>query len=210
MRKKTRITLADDHILFTEGLIAMFANDPDVEILHVHKDGKSLLDGMHFEKTDILLLDIRMGIPDGITVMKEVVKSGYPIRVIMLSTFSDTATMIECKQLGAMGYLLKNATHTELKDAIERVMRGETAFDLLESLHASNEQKSAYLRDTYHITKREWEILMLIKKRHTNRMIGEELHLSLYTVETHRKNLMQKLNLRTPIELLDFIRLHDL
>lgn len=210
MNRVIRVALADDHHLFTEGLWAIFEQDPEIEIICIYPDGNSVLESIRYDRPDIILLDVKLGVPDGITILQEIIKMGMGIKIVMLSTYSDTATMLSCKMLGANGYLLKNTNRSELKSAIQRVMQGETAFDLLDTHHHSKEDKFRHLRETYRITRREWEILQYIKKQYTNQMIGEALFLSVFTVETHRKNLMQKLKLKSAVSLHQFIQLHEL
>jgi two-component system nitrate/nitrite response regulator NarL len=210
MSEAIRLTIADDHHLFTEGLSAIFDRDPDIEIVSIYHDGGTLLGSLLFDSPDILLLDVKIGVPDGIAILTEIMKMDVQVKVVMLSTYSDTTTMLSCKMLGARGYLLKNTNRAELKSAITRVMLGDTAFELLEIHHHSLEDKFIHLRETYRITRREWEILQYIKRQYTNQMIGEALFLSVFTVETHRKNLMQKLNLKSAVALHQFIQLHEL
>lgn len=210
MNRAIRLALADDHHLFTEGLSAIFDQDADIRIAYIYHNGSSLLESIRYDLPDILLLDVKIGVPDGIALLDEIMKMGVNVKVVMLSTYSDTTTMLSCKLLGASGYLLKNTNRADLKAAVIRVMQGDTAFELLDIHHHSLEDKFIHLRETYRITRREWEILQYIKRQYTNQMIGEALFLSVFTVETHRKNLMQKLNLKSAVSLHQFIQLHEL
>ncbi len=210
MNRAIRLALADDHPLFTEGLSAIFDQDPDIRIAYIYHNGSSLLESIRYDLPDILLLDVKIGVPDGIALLDEIMKMGVNVKVVMLSTYSDTTTMLSCKMLGASGYLLKNTNRADLKAAVIRVIQGDTAFELLDTHHHSLEDKFIHLRETYRITRREWEILQYIKRQYTNQMIGEALFLSVFTVETHRKNLMQKLNLKSAVSLHQFIQLHEL
>jgi two-component system nitrate/nitrite response regulator NarL len=210
MNRAIRLALADDHPLFTEGLSAIFDQDPDIRIDYIYHNGSSLLESIRYDLPDILLLDVKIGVPDGIALLDEIMKMGVNVKVVMLSTYSDTTTMLSCKMLGASGYLLKNTNRADLKAAVIRVIQGDTAFELLDTHHHSLEDKFIHLRETYRITRREWEILQYIKRQYTNQMIGEALFLSVFTVETHRKNLMQKLNLKSAVSLHQFIQLHEL
>ncbi|MFN5134773.1 MAG: response regulator [Chitinophagaceae bacterium] len=205
-----RIVLADDHQLFTEGLRALFENDPDVYITAIYHRGAYLLNEIERIKADVLLLDLKMGEPDGLSILNQLAKQNLDLKTIMLSTYSDQFTMLECKQRGARGYLLKNTSKEELKAAINKVMNNETAFEHLNNAPETDEEKFNYCHEKYKLTRREWEVLMLIKKQYTNQMISNSLHLSIYTVETHRKNLMQKLKLKNPVSLFQFIQLHEL
>lgn len=205
-----QVILVDDHQLFTEGLCSLFENDADLSINAVYKQGAALLQDIDFLQADILLLDIKMAKPDGLEILEEIRKRGISIKVIMLSTYADQLILLKSRQLGADGYLLKNTSREELKNTIQQVIDGKTCFDLLNSSLLDSNQKFSYFHTQYKITRREWEILLLIKHNNTNQMISEALHLSIYTVETHRKNLMQKLHLKTPLSLYHFIQLHDI
>lgn len=210
MNIRFRIAIADDHLLFTEGLCALLEKDSLLDVCTVYQDGKTLLAQIEYEKPDVLLLDLKIGQPDGLSILSELSKRNLPLKVIVLSTYSDTLTMMECKRLGAHGYLLKNTNHDELLMAIERVMKNEPAFLYLDTNHRSEEEKFRYIQQTWHVTRREWEILLLIKKQFTNQMIAEHLNLSVYTVETHRKNLMQKLAIKSALSLHQFIQFHEI
>lgn len=205
-----QVILVDDHQLFTEGLCSLFENDADLCISAVYKQGASFLQDIEFLQADILLLDIKMARPDGLEILEEIRKRGISIKVIMLSTYADQLMLLKSRQLGADAYLLKNTSREELKNTIQQVMHGNACFGLLGSTAQDNNEKFRYFNAQYKITRREWEILLLIKQNNTNQMISEALHLSIYTVETHRKNLMQKLHLKTPLSLHHFIQLHDI
>jgi two-component system nitrate/nitrite response regulator NarL len=210
MKKLLRIIIADDHLLFTEGLSALLEKKDIHRVVAVYHDGRSLLDTIERDAGDILLLDLKIGQPDGLAILREIRKRGLSIKIIMLSTYSDPHTMLECRSGGANGYLLKNTNHEELTTAMNKVMNGEPAFLHLENNNATLEEKFRNYHNTFRLTRREWDILLLIKKQFTNQQISEQLHLSIYTVETHRKNLMQKLGLKTPLQLHQFIQKHEI
>ena len=210
MNTPLRIILADDHQLFTEGLCALFQNQDSIDVCAVYNDGRTLLDEIEKDGADVLLLDVKMRQPDGLTILNELQKRSFPIKVIMLSTYSDVQTMIESRSRGAHGYLLKNTSRSELLDAMNRVMHGETVFRQLESSLQNDQEIYQHFLSTYKITKREWEIMVLIKQQLTNQQISEKLFLSIYTIETHRKNMMQKLGLKTAVQLHQFLDLHHI
>ena len=210
MNTPLRIVLADDHQLFTEGLCALFQNDSSIDVCAVYNDGRLLLDQIENDRADVLLLDVKMRQPDGLTVLNELQKRDISIKVIMLSTYSDVQTMMESKSRGAHGYLLKNTSRSELLDAMNRVMEGELVFRQLDSSLQNEQEKFLHFQSAYKITRREWEIMLLIKQQNTNQQISEKLFLSIYTIETHRKNLMQKLGLKTAIQLYQFLEMHQI
>lgn len=210
MKNISNIILADDHHLFTEGLSALFENDEEINVIRIYHEGKTLLNEIELTNAHVMLLDVKMGQPDGMEILQEVRKSNIPIRIIMLSTYSDPMIILECKKRGADGYLLKNTSRDELKSSIRKVMKGEKLFNHLLLNQQTEEDKFEYFHNCYKVTRREWEILLLIKNKFTNQMISEKFHLSIYTVETHRKNLMNKLKLKSPVALHQFISFHDI
>jgi DNA-binding NarL/FixJ family response regulator len=210
MKNISNIILADDHHLFTEGLSALFENDQEINVIRIYHEGKTLLKEIELTNAHVMLLDVKMGQPDGMEILQEVRKRNIPIRIIMLSTYSDPMIILECKKRGADGYLLKNTSRDELKSSIKKVMKGEKLFNHLLLNQQTEEDKFEYFHNCYKVTRREWEILLLIKNKFTNQMISEKFHLSIYTVETHRKNLMNKLKLKSPVALHQFISFHDI
>ena len=210
MKNTTKVILADDHHLFTEGLSAIFENDKEIKISEVFHDGTTLLREISNINAHVMLLDVKMGQPDGMEILQEVINRNIPIKIIMLSTYANPPIIMECRKRGADGYLLKNTSLDELKSSIRKVMAGEKVFDHLVGGQKTEEEKFSYLHEHYKITRREWEILQLIKLEYTNQTISDKLHLSIYTVETHRKNLMHKLKLKSPLALHQFIQLQDI
>ncbi|OYY07575.1 MAG: hypothetical protein B7Y66_12445, partial [Sphingobacteriia bacterium 35-36-14] len=127
-------------------------------------------------------------------------------KVLMLSAYSDEKVVEQAKKAGADGYILKNSSKDELMKAIMDVVSGKTHFDLQNEPNQEDAFKKMdiFLRK-YNLTKREKEILLYLKQTYTNQQIADTLHLSIYTVETHRKNIMQKLQLSSPAALVKFL-----
>jgi DNA-binding NarL/FixJ family response regulator len=124
----------------------------------------------------------------------------------MLSAYSDEKVVEQAKQAGADGYILKNSSKEELIKGIMDVVNGKPHFDLQnEPNHEDAFKKMDIFLRKYNLTKREKEILLYLKQTFTNQQIADTLHLSIYTVETHRKNIMQKLQLNSPAALVKFL-----
>jgi two-component system nitrate/nitrite response regulator NarL len=159
---------------------------------------------------DIVLADINMPGYNGFEVLKRI-KSFYPtIKVIMLSTYNEEHLIEKAKAGGANGYLVKNADKAELINVIKLVSQGQSCFPYKQPvMNAAFDGPDPFLKQ-FQLTKRELELLQLIKQDYTNQEMAEHLELSIYTVETHRKNIMQKLNLKTPVELAKFIMQYNL
>jgi two-component system, NarL family, nitrate/nitrite response regulator NarL len=202
---KVNIIIADDHKLFINGLQLLIKNEGWIEIIDIAYDGKELLSILHKKVPDIILLDINMPILNGFSAVHHIRQSFPLMKIIFLSTYNELHLIEKAKSLGVNGYLLKNSNKEELFQAIQLVASGHTCFPY--SLRKDTNEFDAaddFLKQ-FNITKRELEILGLIKTNITNQQIANKLFLSIYTVETHRKNIMQKLGLNTPGGLMKFI-----
>ncbi|WP_295715535.1 response regulator transcription factor [Mucilaginibacter sp.] len=208
--EKISVIIADDHTLFINGLCMLLQNEPDIEIMNIAANGKEVLGLLHTNTPNLLLLDINMPGINGFEVLKRV-KSYHPkIKVIMLSTYNEEHLIEKAKAAGANGYLFKNAEKSELLKAMRLVAQGELCFPYKQPVTNSTFNESDPFLKQFQLTKREAELLQFIKQDFTNQQMANHLHLSIYTVETHRKNIMQKLNLKNPVELTRFILQYDL
>ena len=188
----------------------LLQNEPDIEIMNIAANGKEVLGLLHTNAPNLLLLDINMPGINGFEVLKRV-KSYYPkIKVIMLSTYNEEHLIEKAKAAGANGYLFKNAEKSELLRVMRLVAQGQLCFPYKQPVINSTFNESDPFLKQFQLTKREAELLQFIKQDFTNQQMANHLHLSIYTVETHRKNIMQKLNLKNPVELSRFILQYDL
>lgn len=205
MKQTIKLVIADDHNLFIEGLMLLMKDVADVEIVSVANTVKELLDLMHMNYHEIILLDINMPGMSGLDAVKLIKRHYTGIKIIMLSTYNEEHVIEQAKTYGADGYLLKNANKEELLDAIRLVHKGQTCFPTPAAADHSLFNENDHFLIQFKLTKRERELLQFIKDSQTNQQIADQLHLSIYTVETHRKNIMQKLRLKSPGELMRFI-----
>lgn len=207
MSLKINIMIADDHPLFVEGVKMILANDPVFNITGIANDGKQLLYLLTQQpETDLILLDVNMPNLNGLDTIKYIKQSFGSVKVLMLSAYSDAKLVEEAKSAGADGYILKNSSRDELAGAIKMVNEGKTLFEVNKEIdHEDAFSKLDVFLRKYNLTKREKEILFYLKQTFTNQQIAEKLHLSIYTVETHRKNIMQKLQLNSPAALVKFM-----
>lgn len=203
---KIKIMLADDHPLFIEGLSMMLRREPDFELCGIANNGREVLEMLPTTNPDLILLDINMPKMNGLETIKYI-KQSYPsVKIVMLSGYFDDAIIKEAKLKGANGYLLKSSQQDELIHTIKMVNSGA----LFTTPHHEEPAPGEFLVNDkflaqFNLTKREREIIQLIKNEMTNQEIAQNLHLSVYTVETHRKNIMQKLKLNSPGALMKFI-----
>ena len=147
---------------------------------------------------------------NGFDVLKRI-KDYYPkIKVIMLSTYNEEHLIEKAKAEGASGYLFKNVEKAELLQVMRSVAQGQLYFPCKQPVANSMPNEPDPFLKQFQLTKRETELLQFIKQNFTNQQVADHLHLSIYTVETHRKNIMQKLNLKNPVELNRFIMQYNL
>ncbi|MDP1842107.1 MAG: response regulator transcription factor [Sediminibacterium sp.] len=207
MSQQINLMISDDHPLFVEGLKMILANDEAINITGIANDGKQLLYLLTQKPaTDLILLDVNMPNLNGLDTIKYIKQSFGSVKVLMLSAYSDAKLIAEAKLAGADGYILKNSSRDQLVGAIKDVFAGKNVFAVEKETDVDDafSKMDIFLRK-YNLTKREKEILFYLKQTYTNQQIAEKLHLSIYTVETHRKNIMQKLQLNSPAALVKFM-----
>jgi two-component system, NarL family, nitrate/nitrite response regulator NarL len=208
--EKLSVIIADDHTLFINGLSMLLQNEPDIEIMNIAANGKEVLGLLHTHTPTLVLLDINMPGINGFEVLKRI-KAYYPkIKVVMLSTYNEEHLIEKAKATGADGYLFKNAEKDELLRVMRLVAQGQQCFPYKPPVVNSTFDDTDPFLKQFQLTKRETELLQFIKQDYTNQQMANHLHLSIYTVETHRKNIMQKLNLKNPVELTKFILQYNL
>ncbi|MBL0357151.1 MAG: response regulator transcription factor [Chitinophagaceae bacterium] len=190
----TRITvfIVDDHYMVIEGIRTLLHGEKDIELIGHAANASSCLSFLQSNQPDVILMDISMPDKSGVDLCKEV-RSAYPsVFVIGLSTFNQFTFIDAMMENGASGYLLKNADKEEIIEAIHTVAKGKTYL----SDEAASTLKNAAHEDSPVLTRRENEVLRLIAEGLSNPKIAEKLFLSLSTVDTHRKSLMRKLNIK--------------
>jgi len=195
-----RLIIADDHQLLLDGIQSLVKDAADIEIVGLARNGKEALDFVATLRPDLVLLDIDMPVMSG-TEALVLMRAAHPqVRVVMLTMHHEKALIELCVKKGASGYLLKNTTQDELLTAIRKVAGGKTYFsgDVTMSLlgqSASDLTAKTPLTDGLeYLTERELEILKLIAEGLSNTQVGEKLFISPRTVDTHRTNIMRKLN----------------
>ncbi|KGO90718.1 response regulator [Flavobacterium suncheonense] len=218
MTEKIRIYLADDHQVLIDGLIAVLTTNKSFEVVGFSLTGENLYDKVTAKNADILIMDINMPEKDGIEVLKEFNEKGYTCQVIVFSSYDDIKFIKEVLQLGAKGYLTKQSAGEHLVEAITTVYNGEefyskTVREKIFKSFAGREKENDGIdveEVLQSITEREMEILELISLEYSGKEISDALFISTNTVETHRKNLMKKLNVKTTIGLIKFAYKYNL
>jgi DNA-binding NarL/FixJ family response regulator len=192
------IAIVDDHEVVINGLKAMFANFQDIEVTFSTTQGSALFNYLEQAQPAVILLDIQMPEISGIDICKQVHRLYPKIKIIAFSSFDDTHYVKQIIRNGASGYLLKNAEQQTILTAIRQVVNGEEYIDNSIKKILIQESISGQRRSMFDIplTKREKEILQLIADGLSNQEIADKLFISLRTVETHRFNLTQKLDVK--------------
>jgi len=205
--KRIRILLADDHNIMRRGLRLLLDRQPGFEVVGEAADGRQAVERAEATNPDVLVLDIAMPNMSGIEAAQRISALLPHAAIVILSMHSDEGYVLRALKAGAKGYVLKDSAENDLIEAIKAVGQGKAFF----SPEISNILVEDYVRemrkrgaeDSYELlTPREREILQMLAGGKSNKDIASALNLSLYTVETHRRNLQDKLNLHSLAELI--------
>ncbi|MBV9679966.1 MAG: response regulator transcription factor [Acidobacteriaceae bacterium] len=198
------ILLADDHTIVRQGLKLILSSHPDLRVVGEAANGKEAVELAAKLKPDIVLLDVAMPELNGIEATRKMVEANSRLRVLVLSMHKEAVYVREILRAGARGYILKDAIDTELLSAVRSVARGDGYI----SPAVSGALLSDYRKDVTDpvdlLSPREREVLQLIPEGKTNKEIATKLNLSVYTVDSHRGKIMEKLNLHSTGELVRF------
>lgn len=207
---KIRVLLADDHAILRSGLVRLLGEQSDIEVIGEAENGLEAVQKVLELHPDIVLMDIGMPVMNGMEATKQIKKRDQEVKVLVLTMHDNEEYLFRVLQAGAAGYVLKKAADSDLVNAIHVVARGDCFLypsaakmvveDYLEKLKSGTEPTSTF--DT--LTEREREILKLVAEGYTNREIAESLFISVKTVETHKANIMEKLNLHKRAELVRY------
>jgi two-component system, NarL family, response regulator NreC len=203
---KIRILVADDHGIVRKGLRFLLDRQPDMEVIGEASDGREVIRLSEELAPNIIIMDVAMPHLNGIDAAAQIIKANPDIRIIMLSMYADEAYLVRALSLGAKGYLLKDSAEADIVRAVHAVFQGRPFFSpqiaqsLLEDYVRTLQERG--LQDSYDLlTDREREVLQLLAEGKSNKEVATLLNLSTYTVETHRTNLMHKLNLHNTAEI---------
>jgi two-component system, NarL family, response regulator NreC len=202
-----RILLADDHTVMRSGLRLLLERQPNLTVVGEAADGREAVALAAAEEPDVVVMDIAMPHLNGVEAARQIVASNPRIAVAILSMHSDESYVIRSLKAGARAYLLKDSAEADLIEAIHAIRLGKSFFSpavtriLKEDYMRQLDKKDA--DDTYELlTTREREVLQLVAEGQSNKDVANFLNLSLYTVETHRTHILQKLNLHSVPELI--------
>jgi len=209
MKKEHRIVIAEDHTILREGLRVLLSSDPEFEVVGEAEDGRDAIRCVENLSPDLVLMDLSMPRMNGLEAIKEIKKRSPETKIITLTVHKTEEYILATLQAGADGYVLKDSTYSELVIAIKNVLIGKRYLNSAISekviegyLEGKRTLKTKSPWDT--LTPREREILKLIAEGYKNKEIADYLFISLKTVEKHRSNLMEKLDLHSVAALTAF------
>jgi DNA-binding NarL/FixJ family response regulator len=190
-----KVVIADDHQLIIDGIKSLLVNESTIQIVGEAKNGEELLRNGLLMNPDLILMDLGMPVLDGIEASRRIKKDHPSIKILVLTTYADQKSIKEMLRIGVDGYLLKDAGKDQFIEAIHTIMNEKPYFDprvtavVMNSLQPQKKQSSTLTP----LTTREKEIVRLIAEGKSTHEIAAAIHLSLLTVETHRKNIYTKL-----------------
>lgn len=205
MNKQVNIVLADDHKLFRDGLKTILEKDSTMSIVGEANDGLETISIANQLKPDIVIMDISMPKLNGVEATRRIISENPQIKILVLSMHSDQRFVLETLKAGASGYLLKDSSSLELNGAIKSVMNdkiylsSQISKNVIEDYVRIARQKESSVYSL--LSAREREVLQQLAEGKNNREVAEQLNISVKTVESHRKNIMEKLNLFSIAEL---------
>ena len=206
---KIRILIVDDHNLIINGIKSLLSSINNFDLIGEANDGQQAIDLALVLKPDVIIMDISMPVLSGIEATKVILDKLPKTKVIALTQHEDSEYVIQILNAGGYGYLLKNSKKEEFIEAINSVWEGRKYFsknisNLLLNNLLENKSSQAKKEDEILLTKREKEIIQKIANELSNNQIADELNISLRTVETHRRNIMQKLGINNVVSLIKY------
>jgi DNA-binding NarL/FixJ family response regulator len=199
--EKISVLLAEDHVVVRQGLKALLSVEEDIEVVWEAGNGRQAVKMAQELHPDVVVMDIAMPILNGLEATSQIVSEGIPTKVLILSSYADDEYVHQLTEAGASGYLVKQAAASELIKAVREIAKGNAYFSpsilkrLLELYRESYVRGRAPGSGSEHLTSREREVLQMVAEGSVNKQIAATLNLSIKTVEKHRQQLMDKLNI---------------
>jgi DNA-binding NarL/FixJ family response regulator len=206
--KKINILIADDHFLFAKLISSLLKTSQDLNIIGIASDGLEAIRMVEENPVDILLLDINMPNMDGIQTMNSIIEKYPKLKIIMLSSHNEAWIIQKALKSGASGYITKSAEVQEVTEAIFTVYKGgnycskASLQSIVDNIASKTVKPNPEIEIFRNLSEREKEILNLISKEYTTNDIADMLTISIRTVETHRRNILQKLGVKNTVGLM--------
>jgi DNA-binding NarL/FixJ family response regulator len=199
--KKISVLLADDHTVVRQGLRSLLSAEPDMEVVAEAEDGRQTVRLANELKPDVVVMDIAMPQLNGLEATRQIIKEKIPTKVLILSSYSDDEYIQQLTEAGATGYLIKQTAANDLIKAIREAYKGNAFFSPSISKRLLDHYREAYLKgkpvkpEGERLSSREFEVLQLVAEGRVNKQIAADLCISAKTVEKHRQQVMDKLNI---------------
>ena len=200
MAKKIKVLIAEDHAIVRQGLKILIRADPEMEVSGEAADGRQAVRMARKTQPDVVVMDVAMPIINGLEATRDLIRHQPGSKVLVLSTYSDDESVQKLVQAGAAGYLTKHSASTDLLEAIRQVNRGNAYFSPVIAQRLRNQLRHRLLKGESvqkknELTRRERQVLTLIAEGLASKQIAARLKLSSKTVEKHRQQVMDKLNI---------------
>ncbi|GIV44185.1 MAG: DNA-binding response regulator [Bacteroidia bacterium] len=219
MDNPIRVLIVDDHKIIRDGIKSLLEDAQNIEIVGEASNGLEAIEFFKKQPTDVVIMDIRMPEMGGIETTKFLTENYPNVKILALTMHDEEAFISKMLHAGASGYLLKNVGKEEFITAINKIYKGENYFSLevatkmmtkFMSSKFNNNQDDDLQDSDLQLTKREIEVIKLIAEGLTSQDIADKLFISPRTVDTHRRNLLQKLNVKNTAELIKFAIKHNI
>ena len=209
---KNKVVLADDHPFLLDGILTILKEEPLIEIVATANNGFDLMEIVAKHTPQLVILDLNMPGYDGLQCLQKIKINFSSTKVLILTNYSQPELVEEVKKMKADGYMIKNSSAAELKEAVSTILLGEKYYP------SAYDQKpiadDSYFFDEflkkYKLTKREVEIIRMVSREMSTKQIAAKLFLSDLTINTHRRNIMRKLNTKNVAGLINFARQNKL
>lgn len=215
--KVISVHIADDHQILIDGIKAVLKTEEQIDVVGYSLDGVSVINWFSENNADILVLDIGMPKMDGIEVLRSFQINGNLPNTIILTSYNDVKLIKEVLKMGARGFITKVSAGESIIEAIKTVHEGDMFFSsdirnkIVNSFTGKKITEEAYFNEYFGmLTDREYEILKLIAEEYSNKEIAKMLNISTGTVETHKKHIMSKLNVKNAVGLAIYVVKHRL
>ncbi len=205
------IFICEDHTIIIDGLKLLFQHSTDYRIIGYSMSGIGLVEKIEKEKPAILIIDLNLKDADGLELIEQIRKKNKSLKIVVLTMYPDEFLIERARKLGANAYLQKSVSNDELLESLRKIKN--TEFYLSKALTEENERRKKFRDHFAHkmkLTKRELELIPLLARGLSSNEIAEQLSLSTFTIDTHRKNIFRKLEINTSIELVNFAHENNL
>ncbi len=206
--KKIRVLLVDDHAILREGIKSLLGNQDNIEVVAEATNGREAIPRVAQFSPDVVIMDISMPLMDGLEATRQIKRTCPDTKILVLTMHDDEEYFFQLLRAGASGYVTKQSASRELISAIEATYKGESFFCPSMAKHLLSDylrlDKTSEYPKQEELTPREREVVKLIAEGHTNQQIANLLHRSVKTIESHRANILRKLDIHDSIELVKY------